>query len=88
MTVTIAHTVGVDIFELSLDVYLHPHAVARQFPNTASGIKTLLARLGQTTLHRVVFEPTAASSASSARPAIPMVKVDPLQARRFAEAIG
>ena len=32
MTATIAQTVGVDISKLTLDVYRHPQATARQFP--------------------------------------------------------
>jgi transposase len=91
-TTTIAQTVGVDISKLTLDVYLHPQAIARQFPNTAVGIKTLLAWLGQTEVHRVIFEPTGAYHRSLERQLgdadIAMVKVNPLQARRFAEAIG
>ena len=92
MTATLAQTVGVDISKLTLDVYLHPQATARQFPNTAVGITALLGWLGQTTLHRVVFEPTGAYHRSLERQlgdaGVPMVKVNPLQARRFAEAIG
>ena len=92
MTVTIAQTVGVDISKLTLDVYLHPQATARQFPNTAVGIKALLAWLTQTSVHRVIFEPTGAYHHRLERQlgdvGIPMVKVNPLQARRFAEAIG
>ena len=92
MTTTIAQIAGIDIAKLSLDVYLHPQAIARQFPNTACGIRTLLAWLGQTTLHRVVFEPTGAYHRGLERQlgeaGIAMVKVNPLQARRFAEAIG
>ena len=92
MTATIAQTVGVDISKLTLDVYLHPQATARQFPNTAAGIKALLAWLGQSPIHRIVFEPTGAYHRTLERQlgnaAIPMVKVNPLQARRFAEAIG
>ena len=92
MTVTIAQTVGVDISKLTLDVYLHPQATARQFPNTAVGIKALLAWLSQTSVHRVIFEPTGAYHHRLERQlgdvGIPMVKVNPLQARRFAEAIG
>ena len=92
MTVTIAQTVGVDISKLTLDVYLHPQATACQFPNTAVGIKALLAWLGQTSVHRVVFEPTGAYHRGLERQlgdaGVPMVKVNPLQARRFAEAIG
>ena len=38
MTSTIAQTVGVDISKLTLDVYIHPQATARQFPNTTTGI--------------------------------------------------
>ena len=92
MTATIAQTVGVDISKLTLDVYLHPQATARQFPNTAVGIKALLAWLSQTSVHRVIFEPTGAYHHRLERQlgdvGITMVKVNPLQARRFAEAIG
>jgi transposase len=92
MTTTIAQTVGVDVSKLTLDVYLHPQAIARQFANTAVGIKTLLAWLGQTEVHRVIFEPTGTYHRSLERQlgdaGIAMVKVNPLQARRFAEAIG
>ena len=92
MTATIAQTVGVDISKLTLDVYLHPQATARQFPNTAAGIKSLLTWLGETSIHRVVFEPTGAYHRGLERQlgdaGVPMVKVNPLQARRFAQAIG
>ena len=92
MTATIAQTVGVDISKLTLDVYLHPQATARQFPNTAAGIKSLLTWLSETSIHRVVFEPTGAYHRGLERQlgdaGVPMVKVNPLQARRFAEAIG
>lgn len=92
MTATIAQTVGVDISKLTLDVYFHPQAIARQFPNTTAGITALLAWLGQTTIHRVVFEPTGPYHRIFERQlgnaGVPMVKVNPLQARRFAEAIG
>ena len=92
MTATIAQTVGVDISKLTLDVYFHPQANARQIPNTNAGINALLALLGQTPLNRVVFEPTGAYHRLLERQlgnaGVPMVKVNPLQARRFAETIG
>ena len=92
MTVTIAQTVGVDISKLTLDVYLHPQAIARQFPNTAAGIKAFLPWLGQTSVHCVIFELTGAYHRGLERQlgdaGVPMVKINPLQARRFAEAIG
>lgn len=92
MTATIAQTVGVDIAKLTLDVYVHPQATARQFPNTAAGIAALLAWLRLATIHRVIFEPTGAYHHCLERQlgeaGVPIVKVNPLQARRFAEAIG
>lgn len=92
MLSTIAQTVGVDISKATLDVFLHPQAVARQFPNTPAGIAALLAWLAQSSVHRVIFEPTGAYHYRLERQlgnaGVPMVKVNPLQARRFAEAIG
>lgn len=92
MLPTIAQTVGIDISKATLDVYLHPQASARQFPNTAVGIATLLAWLARGAVHRVIFEPTSAYHHRLERQlgnaGVPMVKVNPLQARRFAEAIG
>ncbi|MBV9119137.1 MAG: IS110 family transposase [Chloroflexi bacterium] len=92
MSTTIAQTVGVDICKHTLDVYLHPQTTARQFPNTAAGIRAFLTWLKSVAIHRVVFEPTGAYHRPLERQlgeaAIPVVKVNPLQARRFAEAIG
>ena len=92
MTAITAQAVGIDISKHTLDVYLHPQASARQFPNTAAGISDLLSWLGQAPVHRVVFEPTGAYHHRLERQlghaGLSMVKVNPLQARRFAEAIG
>ena len=92
MPPTIAQTVGVDISKATLDVYLHPQAIARQFPNTMAGVTDLLSWLGQGPIHRVIFEPTGAYhhrlERQLGKAGVPMVKVNPLQARRFAEAIG
>jgi len=92
MTATITQTVGVDISKDTLDVYLHPQAAARQFPNSAAGIKALLAWLEPYPVSRVAFEPTGAYhrdvERQLGRAGMSMIKVNPLQARRFAEAIG
>lgn len=92
MPPNVAQTVGVDISKATLDVYLHPQAIARQFPNTMAGVVDLLSWLGQRPIHRVIFEPTGAYHHRLERQlgnaGVPMVKVNPLQARRFAEAIG
>ena len=61
-------------------------------PNTAAGITALLAWLRQCSVSRVVLEPTGAYhnrlERHLGRAGVPIVKVNPLQARRFAEAIG
>ena len=92
MTATIAQTLGVDISKATLDAYLHPAAQARQFANDRAGIAALLAWLRPHTVSRVVFEPTGAYHRLFERQVgaaeLPTVKVNPLQARRFAEAIG
>lgn len=92
MATTIAQTVGIDVSKHTLDAHLHPQAAAQQFPNTAAGIADLLLWLGQAPVHRVVFEPTGAYHHRLERQlgnaGLSMVKVNPLQARRFAEAIG
>lgn len=92
MLPTIAQTVGVDISKATLDVYLHPQSIVQQFPNTAAGIADLLSWLGQSEIDRVIFEPTGAYHQRLERQlgnaGVPMIKVNPLQARRFAEAIG
>jgi transposase len=92
MTTTIAQTLGIDISKATLDAYLHPAAVARQFANTPAGIAALLAWLQPHAPSRVVFEPTGAYHRRLERKlgaaGLPMIKVNPLHARRFAEAIG
>lgn len=42
MSRIIAQNAGVDICKATLDVYLHPAAVARQFANDPKGIAALL----------------------------------------------
>jgi transposase len=92
MTATIAQTVGVDISKDTLDVHLHPDGDTRQFANTARGFTTMLEWLAGRQISRIVFEPTGAYHHAFERrlgaAGLPLVKVNPLQARRFAEAIG
>jgi transposase len=92
MTDTMPQNVGVDISKATLDVYLHPAGSARQFANDAKGIRTLLGWLGGYDIARVVFEPTGPYHHDFERrlgnAGLPMAKVNPLQARRFAQAAG
>jgi transposase len=89
---TIAQSAGTDISKEVLDVHLHPSGIARRFPNNAAGIRALIGWLGGFIIARVVFEPTGAYHRSFerqlARAGFALAKVNPRQARRFAEAIG
>jgi transposase len=85
------HTIGIDISKTHLDAFRHDDQAARQFENTPKGIRALIRWLGKTSVARIVFEPTgpyhrALEIALSGK--FPLVKVNPLQARRFAEACG
>ncbi|MGI8568266.1 MAG: IS110 family transposase [Methylocella sp.] len=89
---TIAQTIGVDISKDTLDVHLHPAGAARQFSNNAKGFAALIAGLEESWASRIVFEPTGAYRHAFERrlgqAGLPLVKVNPYQARWFAEAIG
>jgi transposase len=89
---TIAQSVGVDISKDTLDVHLHPDGCARRFANSAQGFTTLIAWLADFEVVRVVFEPTGAYHRGFERrlaeAGFALAKVNPRQARRFAEAIG
>ncbi|QXQ04885.1 transposase [Sphingosinicellaceae bacterium] len=92
METSIAQNVGVDICKATLDVHLHPAGTARQFTNDAKGLKALLGWLADRRIARVVFEPTGRYHHNFERrlgsAGLPLAKVNPRQARRFAEAIG
>jgi transposase len=84
-------TIGVDVSKEALDVYCHPGGDERRFDNNAAGHKALIAWIGSKAT-RIVFEPTGpyhrALERALAKAGLPMVKVNPRQARRFAEATG
>ena len=84
-------TIGIAISKTNFDAFRLEDEVSRQFANTPRGIRALIRWLGQAPVARVVFEPTgpyhrAFEMALSGK--FPLVKVNPLQARRFAEACG
>lgn len=88
----IAQSVGVDISKDTLDVHLHPAGASHRFANDAKGFSALIACLKGFAIARVVFEPTGAYHHAFERrlaeAGLPLAKVNPRQARRFAEAIG
>ena len=84
-------TIGIDISKDHLDAFRLEDRAAQRFENSVSGFRALLKWLGQTPVARIVYEPTgpyhrAFEVALSGK--VPLVKVNPLQARRFAEATG
>ena len=84
-------TIGIDISKLHLDAYRMEDQTAKRFENSRRGLQALFKWLGTTPVARIVFEPTgpyhrAFEKALSGK--FPLVKVNPLQARRFAEACG
>ncbi|MDZ7709824.1 MAG: IS110 family transposase [Roseovarius sp.] len=85
------HTIGVDISKSHLDVFRLEDGAAQRFDNSAAGFRALIKWLGKAPVARIVFEPTGPyhrgfETALSGR--FPLAKVNPLQARRFAEASG
>jgi len=92
MAATIAQSVGVDIAKDTLEVHLHPAGRDRRFANDAKGLAAVIAWLGDFAIARVAFEPTGAYHHAFERrlaeAGLPLVKVNPRQARRFAEALG
>ncbi len=85
------HAIGIDISKSHLDAFRLEDGAAKQFGNTSRGFRALIRWLGKAPVARIVFEPTgpyhrAFEAALSGK--FPLVKVNPLQARRFAEACG
>ena len=82
--------IGIDPSK-SHDAFRLEDETAQRFENTPRGFRALMKWLGAGSVARIVFEPTgpyhrALEAALSGR--FPRVKVNPLQARRFAEACG
>jgi transposase len=92
MAETVAQSAGVDISKDTLDIHLHPAGLTRRLPNDPNGLRSLLAWLRGFRIARIVFEPTGAYHHAFERrlgeAGLPLVKVNPRQARRFAQAIG
>ena len=85
-------TLGVDISKARLDVYRLPDGAYKQFDNTASGFKALRKWLSDLTVAHVVYEPTGIYHRAFERDmfeaGLPLFRVNPKQARRFAESLN
>jgi transposase len=84
-------TIGIDISKDHLDAHRLPGGEHERFDNTSAGHKELLRWIGPTPV-RVVYEPTGAYhrklEVRLSTAGMPIVKVNPRQARRFAQAVG
>ena len=92
MRSTITQSVGVDISKDALDVAVHPAGESFRIPNDPQGHRALIKKLKGFDIARIVFEATGAyhrlfQHALDAA-GLPWVKVNPRQARRFAQAAG
>src|SRR5699024_9855348 len=85
-------TIGIDISNDRLDVHRLPDGASRCFSNDPKGHRALLAWLQHGPVDRIVLEPTGAYhralERALAKAGLPVAKVNPRQARRFAEALG
>ena len=87
----IQHSIGIDISKDCLDVHCLPDCQERRFGNDKAGHRALIAWIGKAMV-RIVYEPTGpyhrAMERALAAAGLAVVKVNPRQARRFAEATG
>ena len=85
------HTIGVDVSKDHLDVHCLGDGRAARFGNGAAGFRELEGWLPKAAIARIVYEATGPYHAAfemrfASR--YPLVKVNPLQARRFAQSKG
>jgi len=84
-------TIGMDISKASLDVYRLSDGAAAQFGNGNAGFRALKAWLKGHETARIVYEPTGPYHRNfevAFEADYPLTKVNPLQARRFAQSLG
>jgi transposase len=86
------YTIGMNISKARLDTHRLPDGEARQFGNNARGFRDQIGWIRAFEAERTVYKPTGAYPCRFedvlAAAGMPLAKVNPLQARRFAEARG
>ena len=91
MTKITNDTIGIDIAKATLDIHRLSDGKTMSFSNCPAGFKALSRFCAKTAVARVVYEPTGTYHGGLERTLgvhLPLVKVKPLQARRFAQARG
>ena len=86
------YTIGIDISKDNFEAHRLPDGAAKQFSNNAAGFRNLLSWIGGCQIERLVYEPTGSYhlefECAMDKAGLPLVKVNPLQAKRFAQAVG
>jgi transposase len=91
MTKMTNSSIGIDISKDRLDVHRLSDGAYRQFDNDISGFLALRSWIGKDLPARVKYEPNGPYHGHFERTlsgCLPLVKINPLQARRFAQACG
>ena len=92
MRSTVAQSVGVDMSKDTLDVTIHPGGESFRITINPEVHRALIKRLKGFDIARIVFEATGAYhrlfQQAMVEVGLPWVKVNPCQARRFAQATG
>jgi transposase len=85
-------TIGADISKDHIDLYSLPDGQTLKVGNDRKGFAAILKWIGAKTMERIVFEPTGPYHKAFERfmmvQGLPLSKVNPRLARRFAEATG
>lgn len=83
-------TIGIDISKATLNAHAHPGGYAKQFANTPKGHAGLTQWLAQWPVERIAYEATGVyhRALEQALADRPLVRINPLRARRFAQATG
>jgi transposase len=85
-------TVGIDVSKDHLDAHLFPAGSSQRFDNDRTGIAALIRWAAPQQPERVLFEATGAYhrvlEIALGKAGLPAVKLNPWQARRFAQATG
>lgn len=84
--------IGIDISKDHLDVHRLPGKREKRFPNDRAGHRALIKWLAGGPVERIVYEATGpyhrAFEHSLGQAGLPLARINPRQARRFAEATG
>lgn len=85
------YTIGIDISKPHLDAFNLEEETAKRFENSPRGFRALVKWLDAAQIARIVFEPTGPihrAFEESLSGKLPLVKVNPLKARRFTTLVA